>query len=189
MSEATDILARELPIRLAVEEDLEDFLALWMEFLIDREKNGGDFVANDKALRYFETIFNLYVTGERKGVCLIAGSESSIQRYYGKGRMGVTLWGEGPADYIDFARGPVAMGWGVYVRPEFRRTGLSLAMRELAADELRRLGFRRVTGGSTIPEPLREEVTNILVPDAGAAITSAERVGFRAETVTGSFFL
>lgn len=162
---------------------------MWNEFLVDREKNGGDFVANGKALRYFETIFNLYVTGERKGVCLIAGSESSIQRYYGQGRMGVTLWGEGPADYIDFVRGPVAFGWGVYVRPEFRRIGLSLSMRELASEELRKLGFRRVTGSSHIPERLRGDITDVLVPDAGAAITSAERVGFRAEAVTGSFFL
>ncbi|HKV13347.1 MAG TPA: GNAT family N-acetyltransferase [Thermoanaerobaculia bacterium] len=58
----------------------------------------------------------------------------------------------GPIPY-DTPWGKTASGWGTYVRPEHRRSGLATALRDLVVLRLRELGFRAIIGATHIDNP------------------------------------
>jgi GNAT superfamily N-acetyltransferase len=123
-------------IREATERDYPTFLKLWIEFIENQAALGGDMLATPKTLSFFSTLFNTYLSGERRGVTLMAGDD-----------WGVSLWGEDLGDSpIDTKYAPFARGWGTYVVPARRREGLGSQMREHGARRMHEMGFTHIGG-------------------------------------------
>lgn len=61
------------------------------------------------------------------------------------------MWGYGGAGPLEMDWNPerIAHGWGIYVRPDARRRGITSALRESGEDHLREQGFERVLGEIT----------------------------------------
>lgn len=123
------------PIREATAQDYPTFLKLWISFLEDQLVMGGDVLPTPKTISFFTVVFNAYITGERRGVVLLAAD------------YGVSLWGEDMAESpVDSSFSPLARGWGTYVMPEHRREGLGNALREYGSRRMREMGFAYIAG-------------------------------------------
>ena len=122
-------------IREATAQDYPTFLKLWISFLENQLLMGGDVLPTPKTISFFTVVFNAYITGERRGVVLLAGD------------YGVSLWGEDMGESpIDCKYVPLARGWGIYVTPEYRRKGLSTQLYEYGARRMAEMGFSYVCG-------------------------------------------
>lgn len=172
-----------VPIRRASRKDLSTFRSLWKGLVVDHARRGSSFGWQESALAaFYEPLFNAYTSGERKGVCLLAGLD-----------LGVLLWGETLAPLpLPMRDGPVAQGWGTYVLPSHRGQKISEALRAAAGDCLRAQGFRRVFGTALLPKGARENLQALILQAAGdeaAALLSAAGAGFVLEEVSGSIYL
>jgi GNAT superfamily N-acetyltransferase len=124
------------PIREATEQDYPTFLKLWITYLESQLSFGGDILPTPKTISFFTVVFNAYVTGERRGVVLLAGPD-----------WGVSLWGEDMGDPpVDTRYAPLARGWGTYITPEHRREGLGNQIREYGSRRMRDMGFKHIAG-------------------------------------------
>ena len=170
-----------IPIRVASAKDATTFRSFFKAFVIDQARRGGQIAGEDRTMAaLYEPLFWAYVNGERNGVCLLAGIQPVV---------GILLWGDTLAPSpIAFRDGPVAQGWGVYVEPSMRGTGISRRMRKAARKILRDMGFKRLVGSAVLPEPVRKAVQEAR-PEEFAALESALGAGFRWEEVTGSLYL
>lgn len=171
----------DVPIRVASRKDFATFGALFRGLVIDQARRGGQIAAEERTFAaLYGPLFCAYVSGERPGVCLLAGLTEPL---------GVLLWGAPLVpEAITLRDGPVAQGWGVYVAPAVRGTGISRALREHGARLLREQGFRRVTGTAVLPESVRKAVQEAR-PQEAAALESALGAGFVWEEVSGSLYL
>lgn len=163
-------------IRRAREEDRDAFGDLWVRFLLEQEKAGGDWQATSRTMGAFFLLFDCYTQQQRPGVCVLADDQA------------VVLWGAQPLDpMFDLVDGPVAFDWGVYVVPGSRGQGLSQAVRREAAAACREQGFRRVVGSVQIHagvieaalEPIRQ------IPAAASSL----KLGFVGQRIQGSLAL
>lgn len=128
-------------IRLATPEDEGVFRMLWMEYLEEAAKNPAvDLLPTEKNLEVLVGIFRGYVTAEQRGSVLMAWDGEP---------QGVIMWGELPTG-LDSKYGDFFVGWGTYVRPRHRDTGVSKALREMAALHCKQLGAQRIVG--SIPD-------------------------------------
>lgn len=124
------------PIREATPQDYPTFLKLWIKYIESQVALGGDMLPTPKTIAFFTVVFNAYLSGERRGVVLLAGDGH-----------GVSLWGEDMGESpIDTKYAPLARGWGTYVMPEYRRAHLGSVMREYGCRRMREMGFKYVTG-------------------------------------------
>ncbi len=109
------------------------FMQMWDRFLAGTESQ---FAATRKNLFFFSHLFDAYYTGKAEGVCLTDKKQNSV-----------LLWGNAGGDGpLEFKRGRVASGWGVYVEPDYRRKGYASALRNAARPMLREKGFDGVIG-------------------------------------------
>lgn len=126
-------------IRSALPTELALFRGLWRRYLEETFEAGGDILPSRKTCAFFDSIFQAYTNLALDGVCLFADA-------HGIGPVGVLLWGEAGRPPFDTRFGRVAHGWGTFVQREYRRSGLSKALRNEAKTQLYSKGFSVVTG-------------------------------------------
>jgi len=151
--------------REATAADRGEFLTLWTEFLKETEGFGGAHTPDRETLGDVRALFDAYVGGSRFGMCTLYEPE-------GLGPQGAGFCGEGwgvgairPQKW-----GRVAWGWGIYIRPEFRRQQVAHKLHIHIARGLKDLGFDTVVG-------------NMLVGNE-AAIQSALGADWRPHSIT-----
>lgn len=124
-----------MEITIATIGDLDKFKELWSEFQNEQYKSGhSDLLPSGRNLDVFTSYFLNYVTGKLSGVCLL-----------GANRNAVILWGDSGTAF-EYKYGKVAQGWGTYVRSDHRQHGWSKALRAIASEILRGMGFDAVLG-------------------------------------------
>jgi GNAT superfamily N-acetyltransferase len=130
---------KKIRVRVAKERDLGLFRKLWREFLVEHYEVGSK-VLVDENMPLFEQIFNMYVSGEEKGVVLFVGE------------CAVAMWGTPGEMSIRTELDPIATGWGIYVQPDQRGEDISTKFLEVARDKLKELGFKVITDSALIDE-------------------------------------
>ena len=125
-------------VRRATPNDATLFQELWKEYLEDQAEKGGDIVPDPRSLRTFVQLFHKYTEGDLSGLVLLGARGNAV-----------LMWGD-PVIELTLRFGRVAQGWGTYVRPEFRRKGISKQLRDLAVPALREAGFDAVLGTGLI---------------------------------------
>ncbi len=111
------------------------FSMLWRMFLGVQEL-GLKPLPTRRNLAFFDRLFDAYYLGEADGICLTDADCKSV-----------LLWGDGlqpPA--IETNLGRIATGWGVFVHPQARGQGLSVALRQAGYPLLKERGFDCVIG-------------------------------------------
>jgi len=125
-------------VYLAGSDEQDIFMELWKEGVESQFKMGSSVVPSVKTMDFFLDVFNSYASSELKGVCLFGASENAV-----------LLWGETGSDFPwESTMGKWAMGWGTYVRPAYRRQGVSRLLRNQAMRYLNAMGIETVTGTS-----------------------------------------
>lgn len=150
---------KKIRVRKAKERDLGLFRKLWKPYMEEENGGGNPVQGSDRNVAFYEQLFKKYTSGEWPGCCLFVGED------------GVLLWGYGgqrPLD-LDWDAARLAHGWGVYVRPESRKNGISRALYEAGREEMRQLGFERVMGEINLNNE--------------AGVRAAEEGGFRPHSV------
>jgi len=155
-------------IRNATPQDAALFGSLWIELLESHQEYGGDILPTERTMAYFRGVFQAYTEEERQGVVLFGARNNAV-----------LMWGELESDFpYDHPWGRWAMGWGVYVRPDFRKQGISSALRQRGANELSLMDFETILGGlATGNSPARESIIQF-----GGTIFG-EQVAVRVEDV------
>lgn len=127
-------------VRSARHDELEDVLLLWLAMLGENFQIGGEIMPTPHNLDIYRGLMSAYLTGAAEGVVLVAEQDERL--------VGVLLWGQGGDNPFDTRWGRCAMGWGVYVRPGARGTGLSTALRLEGRALLYGMGFDSVLGSA-----------------------------------------
>lgn len=125
------------PLHAATMDDEGAFLILWMDYLVEREKDGSLIAATHANLRYYHNLFRSVVEDFRQGVVVIAK--------VGEETVGAALYG--PRMPLDASGGrSVCIGNGTYVAADWRRKGLSAQIYNFGFEHLRARGFTHITG-------------------------------------------
>jgi len=164
-----------MEIRTATLADRPAFLSLWKDFLIEHAKQGGHIEVCDENVLAFLGLFESYIAGGLFGATLIA--------WEGDEAVGLMMGGESPPGglYIQTTRGRMYNIWGGYVRPEYRRKGISWAMLDLCPAIARKLGFDTMTS-LIIPN---DRVSSAHTLDWGAKVAESIAVFPLGETEHG----
>jgi GNAT superfamily N-acetyltransferase len=127
-----------MEIRQATLEDRQIFVTLWKDFMVEREKLGGAIEVCDENLLAYLSLFESYIAGSLFGFTLLAFEDEEP--------VGALLMGEYPPSGFNMKtkNGKTITAWGVYVRPEHRRSGIAWALQDEARVLGRRLGFDTV---------------------------------------------
>jgi GNAT superfamily N-acetyltransferase len=125
---------KTLRIRAAKERDIGLFIKLWKSYIVNEYAQGSGVPASEENMEVYRDIFNLYVSGEEKGVVLFVGE------------CAVFMFGTAGTSRIQSERDPIANGWGVYVEPDHQGQGIAEALYKAAHKELKEMGFKTVGG-------------------------------------------
>ena len=147
-------------IREGVYEDEMLFRILFMEYLEDQYDLGNDIVPDHKSIEFFVKQAWYYSHKILDGIVLFSDENA------------VLMWGEPVGSPTTNRHGKVAIGWGTYVRKDFRGNGISKEMRNIAKKALFEMGFSYVHG-------------SLLVNCSEASKKSAYNIGLRMNSVSG----
>jgi GNAT superfamily N-acetyltransferase len=125
-----------IEIREATIDDRRPFDAIWVEYIEEQRKYGGEMVATVITRTFFDHLFKRYVNGTLDGVVLFAVDDKDI--------VGVVMWGEFPMDY-ETNLGKVARG-ATYIKPAYRQMGIGTKIRDAADAKLKEMGFKTHIG-------------------------------------------
>jgi GNAT superfamily N-acetyltransferase len=128
-------------IRRAHKQDRDAFLGLWREMLVENYGIGGEILPSESNVEFYGRLFDAYVTEQFQGAILLSVGDDAIPN-------GCLLWGDSGPGQVETRWGRIAMGWGTYVRPEFRRRGISTDLRCEGRALLREMGFDTVLGSA-----------------------------------------
>ena len=130
-------------IREATRTDpLGDLMA---DFLAENEKQGSLLAAGPNSLAMYLRLATEYMTGGLKGMVLVAEVDGEV--------VGFTMWGDTASHFDCSVEDPIG-DWGSYVVPSHRGEGLMREMREVIEAAAREMGFKNVTGGVAVGNPL-----------------------------------
>ena len=125
---------KNIRVRKARSRDLGLFTKLWTAYLISVYEKGSGVPPSKDNLEFFRIMFNLYVSGEEKGVVLFVGE------------VGVMLLGTAGISPIKTDYDPVAQGWGMYVEPDYQGQGICTALYTEGFKKLKEMGFKTILG-------------------------------------------
>jgi len=126
-------------------EERNDFMSLWSSFLLETYNQGGDVLPTMNNLAFFAQLVHTYSRNPSLGVACVA--------YHNDPRFPVAagLWGVvSSTPILELRYGPVANGWGIYVLPAWRKSGVSKTIRAYCVRHLLRAGFHSVVGSTAL---------------------------------------
>lgn len=123
--------------RLATSTDLHTFLTLAGAYLVELHNLGSEIQPTPNSLSFYQLVFEMVTSPASSdcGVCVLTGD------------YGFSIASEVSAPMVDTEFGRTAFGHGTYVRPEYRRQGVSKLLRDRVRGELIARGFNTVIGG------------------------------------------
>tara|TARA_Y100000310_G_scaffold225116_1_gene227123 strand:- start:2590 stop:3114 length:525 start_codon:yes stop_codon:yes gene_type:complete len=147
-------------VSTALPSDEGVFLTIWEEAIKSQYAIGGTMIPSLKTMAFFRDLFRAYVAREMEGVVLFGASENAV-----------LLWGDvGNVFPWETTIGKFAMGWGTYVRPDYRRQGWARALRDEAMVKMYDMGFDTVIGTAVSGN----EAGNESLLDYGATASGTE---------------
>ncbi len=126
--------------RVATQSDRNVFIELWSEFLVEHRKHGSFILPTERTLKHFLGLFDDYTQCRKIGVTAISDCDHAIGMWGS-----VTADGSSPYD-SDYPC--TVYGHGTYVRPAYRRKGLSLGLWKRAEKLLRKRGVNAAIGST-----------------------------------------
>lgn len=126
-------------VRLAKPRDIGLFKKLWRLYLEEQTENGSLLLPVEENVDVFANIFRMYIDptipedAQKDGVVLFISDVAFI------------MWGDS-GDMVKTKLGRTAYLWGVYVKPEYRRKGLSEMLHKEAMKHLLSMGFESLYG-------------------------------------------
>jgi GNAT superfamily N-acetyltransferase len=129
-------------VRPATPDDRIAFLQLAALYLREMEDAGTEVLATRKSLAFYGALFASYVEHGNGIVLLVGDYAFSIA-----GGVEVDLANAQWPITLDTKFGKTAYGWGTYVRPQHRRSGVASRLRTELKLALRSLGFETLIGG------------------------------------------
>lgn len=139
------------------------FRLLWAEFLAEHEKLGSDTKATNRSLAAYDDLVTAYIRRQLPGVALLARMDGRF--------VGALLWGSSGPIPLDRVNESVVAGWGSYTQPDYRRHGVSDALRREAALRLHEMGIETVYGSAVL--------SNV------AGVEASRKIGFRPTMIVG----
>lgn len=136
-------------MRVASLRDLPLWAPLWAEYVTEYYEKGGTVPPSRANLDTFVSLYRSYVEGSLFGFPLLAE--------VGDSPAGVLLFGESPYGLgLETTRGRTGTLWGTFVKPEYRRRGISHMMQDFGFERARELGFAHCISYVRQGEPAAE---------------------------------
>lgn len=132
-------------IRPSTAEERTGFMSLWAQFLLETYNQGGDVIPSMNNLAFFSHLVLMYEKRPDLGIAVLAFNED-LEMPVGAGLWGVVS----NPPVLELRHGPVANGWGIYVLPAWRKSGVSKAIRAYCVQQLLRAGFHSVVGSTAL---------------------------------------
>lgn len=126
---------KEPRVREAIERDKGLFRKLWGEFQKESHEMGHWVLPTKANLDVATFFFEQYTTKQAEGIVLFIANDA------------VLMWGTDMSPVETVFEKP-AQGWGIYIKPERRREGLSLLIRDAGKEKLSSMGFTHVVGST-----------------------------------------
>jgi ribosomal protein S18 acetylase RimI-like enzyme len=129
---------KHIRVREAKPRDIGLFKKLWSAYLKEQSELGNLVEASDFNLEVYANIFKMYIDPNHE-----APLDGAVLFVADKG---VIMWGS-PGASLETKLGVLAQGWGQYVTPDARQSGIATAMVAEMIKKLRERGFDTLMGG------------------------------------------